>query len=144
MAKDALTDLPGKIESSAFFLKLVDNSQALLAVPESSSVQIGKLVLANVSERGVTQIVSQRYRLCEVLVEVQRPGGGARYLRDLQSVGESGLRSGRRAEAMKTCVLCFSRRNALVCSMRSRSLWNSERMGEDCSGVARPRLLSAR
>src|SRR4051812_24686534 len=36
---------------------------------------------------------------------------------------------------MNTCVLCFSRRNALECTIRSRSRWNGVRSGESGSGT---------
>src|SRR5579875_219981 len=45
---------------------------------------------------------------------------------------------------MKTCVLCFRRRNALQCRMRSRSRWYSVRSGEGGSGRSRPRLVLLR
>src|SRR3954465_14832668 len=38
---------------------------------------------------------------------------------------------------MKTCVLCLSRRNALECTIRSRSRWNGVRSGESSSATAR-------
>src|SRR5437764_9879438 len=38
---------------------------------------------------------------------------------------------------MKTCVLCFSRRNAFEWTIRSRSRWNGVRSGESSSGWAR-------
>src|SRR5688572_16655548 len=38
---------------------------------------------------------------------------------------------------MKTCVLCFSRRNAFECTMRSRSRWKGVRSGESSSWTAR-------
>src|SRR5215212_5601302 len=38
---------------------------------------------------------------------------------------------------MNTCVLCFSRRNALEWTIRSRSRWNGVRSGESSSATAR-------
>src|SRR5918992_1988545 len=38
---------------------------------------------------------------------------------------------------MNTCVLCLSRRNALECTIRSRSRWNGVRWSESSSGSSR-------
>src|SRR3954470_15633262 len=38
---------------------------------------------------------------------------------------------------MKTWVLCLRRRNALECTIRSRSRWNGVRSGESSSATAR-------
>src|SRR5438270_6435315 len=38
---------------------------------------------------------------------------------------------------MNTWVLCFSRRNAFECTIRSRSRWNGVRRGESSSGATR-------
>src|SRR3546814_11796378 len=40
---------------------------------------------------------------------------------------------------MKTWVWCFKRRKAVAWTMRSRSRWNSERVGLPSSGKSRPR-----
>ena len=38
---------------------------------------------------------------------------------------------------MKTCVLCFRRRNGFECTIRSRSRWNGVRWSESGSGSSR-------
>jgi hypothetical protein len=46
---------------------------------------------------------------------------------------------------MNTCVLCFSRRKALQCTMRSRSRWNGERSEHSSgSGCSLPWLADER
>src|SRR5438105_1943437 len=45
---------------------------------------------------------------------------------------------------MNTCVLCFSRRNALQWMIRSRSRWYSVRMSDGGSARTRPRLSKLR
>ena len=49
-----------------------------------------KRVFAGMSERGVAEIVAERDRLGEIVVEPQGAGERARDLRDLDRVGEAG------------------------------------------------------
>jgi len=70
------------------FLQTVHDPDRLVVVLEASGVRVAlpqKAVedsLARVAERSVTQIVAERDRLGQVLVQEERPGGAARDLRD--------------------------------------------------------------
>jgi hypothetical protein len=108
--EDSLSDLIRKIQTwgivSAF--EEVDDSQRLVVVFEPADLadhRIGKLHLrvvaskdlienrfAGVTERSVAEIVAQRSRLREVLVEAEGTRNRARELADLEGVGESSAR----------------------------------------------------
>jgi len=69
---------------------MLDNAKALMVVPETSGVQRCDFVLADVTERGVSKVVSQRNSLGEVFVEVESAGYGSGYLGYFKGVGKSG------------------------------------------------------
>ena len=66
----------------------------MLVVPEGLAEALGHAVverlLADVTERGMAEIVAEPDRLDEVLVEAQGTRDRARDLRDLQRVGQAG------------------------------------------------------
>ena len=85
-----LPDLPRQVESLAVLFKPLDDSEALAIVPEAVGVQHRHFVFADVSEGGVTKIVSEGDGFGEVFVEVQCAGDRSGDLRDLEGVGKTG------------------------------------------------------
>ncbi len=86
----------------------------------------------------MAEVMGERHRLGEVLVQRQSAGERAGDLPHLYRMGQP------RAEMVassgtKTCVLCARRRKAVEWMIRSRSRWNSLRVGEADSGKRRPR-----
>ena len=98
-------------------------------------------VLAGMAERRVAEIVDERHAFRQILVQLQRARQRAGDLRHLDRVGQPGAVMVA-VGAMKTWVLCFSRRKAVVWTMRSRSRWNRERVGLSVSLNSRPRLCA--
>ena len=82
---------------------------------EAARMQLVELVLADVAERRVAQIVAKGNRLCQVLVQVERPRDGARDLRDLEGMRQP------------SDVVVAGRRNEHLCLV----LQASERLGVD-------------
>jgi hypothetical protein len=88
--EDALPHLPSEVQPFALFFQLFDDAQTLMIMTETSGVQRRDLALADVTERGVSEVVSQRNSLGEVFVEVKSAGDGSGYLGYFERVGESG------------------------------------------------------
>jgi len=89
-----LAHLPGEVEageSRILLFQLLDHAQALAIVLETAEVlhQFVQHDLAFVSERRVAEVVRQRDRLGEVLIQFQRAGDVARNGRDLHGVCEA-------------------------------------------------------
>src|SRR5690606_11042210 len=84
----------GEVEAALLMsgapLEQVDQAQALLVVPVALRKQRGERILTGMAEGCVPEVVSEGDGLCEVFVQVQRPRGRARDLRDLQRVGQAG------------------------------------------------------
>ena len=88
--QDSLAHFPGEVQAIAFLLQLLNNAEALVVVPEASGMQRAKLVFANVSKGGVSEVVAERDGFGQVFVEVQRSGDGSGNLGDFKSVSEPG------------------------------------------------------
>ena len=134
--RDAVAHFPRQVEPLAVVLEHVDDAETLLVVVEAAGDEIVEDALAGVAERRVPEIVPERDGLGQLLVEPQHLGDAARNLRDLERVRQAGavvIPVG----AKNTCVLCFSRRNALQWITRSRSRWNAGRMGSSGFGPRR-------
>ena len=91
--EDALARLVAEVESAETRVALfeqVDDAQRLAIVVEAAVVahQAVERAFAGVTERRVTEVVRQRDRLGEILVEPQRPRDGARDLRAFERVRE--------------------------------------------------------
>jgi len=91
----ALADNAGQVQPAELrvgVLQVVHDAERLAVVLESAVVghQLVQRRLARVPERRVPQIVRQRNRLQEVLVEAQGPPERARDLRDLERVRQAG------------------------------------------------------
>ena len=91
------------------------------------------------AEGRVAEIVRERQRLGEIFVEPERPSQGTGDLRHLD-VWVRRVRKWSPSWNTKTCVLCFRRRKAVAWMIRSRSRWNSLRVGEPGSFTSLPRL----
>ena len=79
-----------QIQSMAVVLEHVDDAQALLVVVESARHQPVDDALARVAERRVPEVVAERDRFGQLLVQPQHLGDGARDLRDLERVRQPG------------------------------------------------------
>ena len=79
------------IEVGVAPLQLRDQAQALAVVLEAAEIAHAGVerVLAGVAERGMAEIVPQRHRLGQIVVEAERPGERAGDLRDLDRMGEA-------------------------------------------------------
>ena len=77
-----------RFRPSTVVLEVLDDAQALLVVLEGPAEERRERLLAEMTERRVPQVVAERDRLGEVLVEAERPGGGAGDLRDVERVGQ--------------------------------------------------------
>ena len=88
MVHDAVAHLPRQVEPVALVLEVVDDPQTLLVVPERPAEEGRQRLLAEMSERRVTQIVTERDRFGEILVQAECPRRGARDLRHLERVSE--------------------------------------------------------
>ena len=77
------------------------------------------------AERRMAEIVGQRQRLGQVLVDAQRARQRARHLGDFERVGEPGAVVVALVLNTNTCVLCLRRRKAVEWMMRSRSRWKA-------------------
>ncbi len=92
--QDAVPHLPGQVQPPALLFQAIDHAQALLAVPEPAvrhelAIDLVERRFAGVTERRVAEVVAERDRLGEVLIEPQRAGDGASDLRDFEGVGEA-------------------------------------------------------
>jgi hypothetical protein len=98
MVRDAVAHFPREVQSLTVIFEDVDNSQALLIVVESAGYKVIEYTLASVPERGMTQVVSQRDSLGQLLVELQhlgnRPGnlGNFERVRQPRSIVIAGRR----------------------------------------------------
>ena len=75
-----------QVQAAAVVLEHVDDPQALLVVPEAAGHERVEHALAGVAERRVAEVVAERDRLGELLVQPQHLGDGARDLRHLERV----------------------------------------------------------
>ena len=84
--RDAVAHFPRQVQPLAIVLEHVDDAKALLVVVEAAGHELVEHALAGVSERRVTQVVPQRDRLGQLLVELKHFRDGARDLRHLERV----------------------------------------------------------
>ena len=92
---EALERLVGQVqpvERGVAALQLGDDAQRLGVVVETAAAGHQRIehFLAGMAEGGVAEIVRQRHRLGEILVELERAGDGAGELPDLDRVREPG------------------------------------------------------
>src|SRR5688500_6213537 len=86
---DALAHLPGEVQALTVLLEDVQYAQRLVVVPEAARKQLVQYLLAGVAERRVPEVVRERDRLGQVLIQVQRPRDRARDLHDLDRMGQT-------------------------------------------------------
>src|SRR5688572_15595206 len=67
--EDPVTRLLGEVQTGAVLLELLGDPNALLVVPESLREETREQLLADVTERRVTDVVSKGHRLDEILVQ---------------------------------------------------------------------------
>ena len=110
MLEDGLPNLVCEIDARVSIptFKKIDDPQRLVVVFEPADLgdyrwwQLNLAVVTSedpvqhrfacVAEGGVTEIVTQRRRLREILVETEDPGNGPCQLADLEGVGKPGAR----------------------------------------------------
>ena len=95
MLGDTLQSLPGQVQSVEFGVSRLQRRDYSDGLPIMVKTAIGRhhvieRFFASVTERRVAQIMRQRQRFREILVQRQRPGDRARDLRDLQAVRQAG------------------------------------------------------
>ena len=86
MVQNSVAHLVGQIESLAVFLKEIDHAQALCGVRKVRRMALLQNRLSRMSERRMSEIVSQRDRLTQIFIEKQRTRGCPCDLHDLQRV----------------------------------------------------------
>ena len=84
--RDAVAHFPRQVQPLAIVLEHVDDAQALLIVVESAGNELVEHPLARMAERRVAEVVAQRDRLGELLVQLQHLRDRSRDLRDLERV----------------------------------------------------------
>ena len=103
MLGDAVAHLPGQVQPAALVLEHVDDAQALLVVVEAAGHQPIDDPLPGVTERRVPEIVAERNRLGQLLVEPEDLRDRPRDLRHLERVREPRpiVIAGRRKEDLR-------------------------------------------
>src|SRR5206468_7550625 len=86
--EDAVERLVRQVEALAVLLEALGDAHALLVVTEAAGQELREQFLPNVAERRVADVMPQRHRFDEVLVEAQRAGHRAPDLTDLEDVRE--------------------------------------------------------
>ena len=90
MAQDAPPHLVAQVQPRTVVFQPVHHPEGLLIVAEAALHHPAEGPLPGVAEGGVAQIVAQRRRLGEILVEPQGPGHGPGDAGHLQRVGHAG------------------------------------------------------
>ena len=100
---DAVAHFPGEVQAAAVVLEHVDDAQALLVVVEAAGHQPVDDPLAGMAERRVAEIVAERDRFGQLLVQPQHLRDRARDLRHLERVRQPGpvVIAGRREEDLR-------------------------------------------
>src|SRR4051812_33200736 len=86
---DPIAHLPGQIQAGAIGLEYVDDAEALLVMIEAAGNEIVEDALACVSERRMSEVVPERDRLRQFLVEAQHLGDAAGDLRNFERVSQA-------------------------------------------------------
>ena len=103
---DAVAHVEGQVQPQTVVFQFVHDAQALLVVPEPAGAEFVENRLADVAERGVTQVVAEGDGLGQVLVQVQRPGDGPGDLAHFEGVGQARpvMVASRRDETPGSCA----------------------------------------
>ena len=86
--RDAVAHLPRQVQPLPVVLQHVDDAKALLVVLEAAGHERLQHALAGMAERRVAEIVAERDRFGQLLVQPQHLRDAARDLRDLERVGQ--------------------------------------------------------
>ena len=86
MLRDSIADLPRQVEPAAVIFEHVDDAEALVVMIEAAWHQLIDHAFAGMAERCVSQIVPERNRFGQFLVETQDLGDRPGDLRDLERV----------------------------------------------------------
>jgi hypothetical protein len=91
----AFPTLESQIEAGEIgitLFELIDHAKRLQVVFEASvfAHAFVERILAGVSERGVSEVMSEAYGLGQGLIEIERPGDGTTDLRDLERMRDAG------------------------------------------------------
>ena len=84
--QDPVADFLRQVEALAVFFEQLHHAHALLVVTEPTRQARAERIFASVAKRGVPQIVTERDRLGQVLVEIQAAGDRPRDLHHLHGV----------------------------------------------------------
>ena len=103
MMRDAVAHFPREVQPLAIVLEHVDDAQALLIVIEPAGNELVEHALARMSERRVAEVVAERDRFGELLVQLQHLRDRPRDLRDLERVRQprAVVIAGRREEYLR-------------------------------------------
>ncbi len=71
MVEDSVTNLKSQVETVTV-LKLVHDPEALLIMGEPAGIQFVQNGLACVAERGMSEVVTERDRLSQILIKAKR------------------------------------------------------------------------
>ena len=90
MALYAVLNCIGKVKAFAFFFNEFCHTDALLVVLESVRTDLIKYFFPAVSERGMSQVVTESDSLSQILVESHSTGNSSCYLRYFKGMCEAG------------------------------------------------------
>ena len=65
---DAVAHFPCKVQASSVLFQLVDDAEALLTVPKARRTRTVQRPLSRMTERRVTEVVTERYGFDQVLI----------------------------------------------------------------------------
>lgn len=86
VTNDAVLYFVGKIKSPALFFYVVNNANRLLVVSKSVRAKLVQDALACVTERRVSEVVTERDCFGKVTVKAERSRKCSRYLRNFERV----------------------------------------------------------
>jgi hypothetical protein len=90
MFQNTVSDLKGKIQSLPILLQEIDDPQALISMVESPRDDLIQGILSGMAERRMTQVVSQRDGLSQILIETEGFRDRSCNLRNLKGMRQSG------------------------------------------------------
>jgi hypothetical protein len=93
MLENSFAAFEGQVQPIEFrivFLEFVNHAKRLQVVFETTEIghAVIQRILARMAEGRVSKVMGQTDGLGQFFVQVQRAGGGARYLRDLERMGQ--------------------------------------------------------
>jgi len=144
---DAVSYLPGEVESLAIVFQEVNGPQGLLIVSESLAVEFVENVFTDMAEGSMPEVMSQADCFSQVFIKVECPGDSASYLGYLQGVGESGYvvvthGSYEYLRLMLEAAECFGVDDAVTVTLKSGA--NSAGLFVFQSASRQPAFLSMR